>query len=264
MTTRADRVRGAAVASRPPSRSAGVNVGSCRDERRRQAREQRADERNRPANASTSEIEPNVLKPRRGGRCDREQALEPPPGEKNTRAIPPAMPSSTLSVRSWRTISPRPAPSASRIVISRRAFGGACQEQAGDVGARDQQDEDDGADSTRRTGRTGPTMSSCRRTSESRVPCSSGSWPRSASPRPQSRLRLLERHARLQRREHAQDDHAALCGAGSSAAATRAPRRSRRTKAGRHDADDRRRLAVQRHGPSNDVGRRPNRRPHSA
>ena len=60
-------------------------------------------------------------------------------------ATPPRLPSSRLSVTSWRISRPRLAPSAARKPSSRCAHRAARQQQVGDVHAGDEQHERDGA-----------------------------------------------------------------------------------------------------------------------
>ena len=73
----------------------------------------------------TSECTPN---------CDSNRPSAPPPTE-----------SSRLSVSSWRTRRPRPAPSATRTAISRCAVGAAHEQKVRDVRARDEQHDRDRA-----------------------------------------------------------------------------------------------------------------------
>ena len=78
-------------------------------------------------------------------RRDGFERRDTPDAEQHRPSAPPISDSSRLSVRSWRMMRTRSAPSARRTAISRRRAGRARQQQIRDVHAGDEQHEPDGA-----------------------------------------------------------------------------------------------------------------------
>ena len=111
---------------------------------------ERAAERQRRREQHHRQAQRRVERDRQPRRRDEQPQRDP---RSSTRTIAPATPppaaSSVLSVSICRTRRPRLAPSARRTAVSRCRAGGARQQQAGDVRARDQQHDADDAESAR-------------------------------------------------------------------------------------------------------------------
>ena len=119
-----------------------LRVAPRRAERRHDAEEETAREREAKRKAHDRRVEDDVRRARQLPRAQRQQAGDAELRDAQTDA-PPSSDTTRLSVRSWRTSRPRRAPSARRTAISTAAPHRARQLQHGDVHARDEQHEPD-------------------------------------------------------------------------------------------------------------------------
>ena len=95
------------------------DVAARRVERRHQAEQHAGRDAEQCDEEEDGDIEPHFGDARRARRSDRDQAVDGPPRPATRPAAPPSSASSRLSVSSWRTRRPLPAPSATRTASSR-------------------------------------------------------------------------------------------------------------------------------------------------